>query len=42
MWKICDKNILKEKFEKLKYCLFKTKEWNEIVLGKRFFASIKG
>ena len=42
MCEICDNNISKEKYEKLRNYLFKMKESNEAVLGKWHFASIKG
>ena len=42
MCEICDKNISKEKHEKLRNYLFKIKELNKIVPGKWLFASIKG
>ena len=42
MCEICDKNISKEKYDKLRKYLFKLKELNEIVIGKWLFASIKG
>ena len=35
MCEICDKNISKEKYEKLKNYLFKVKELNKTVLEKR-------
>ena len=41
MREICDKNILKEKYEKLRNYSFKMKELNKIVLGKGPLASIK-
>ena len=40
-YEICDKNISKEKYEKLRKYLFKIKEFNENILGKKFFTSIK-
>ena len=41
-YEICDKNISKEKYEKLRKYLFKIKEFNENILGKGFITSIKG
>ena len=41
MRKICDKNILKEKYEKSRNYLFNMKEMNKSVLGKGLMASIK-
>ena len=41
-YEIYDKNISKEKYEKLRKYLLKTKEFNENILGKGFITSIKG
>ena len=40
--KIFDKNISDKKHEKLRNYLFKMKKFNQIVLGKGLFVSIKG
>ena len=39
MCEVCDKNISKEKYEKLRNYLFKMKKLNEIVLQKGLLAS---
>ena len=41
-YEIYDKNISKEKYEKLRKYLLKTKEFNENIIGKGFITSIKG
>ena len=40
-YEICDKNISKEKYEKLRKYLFKIKEFNENILGKGFITTKK-
>ena len=40
-YEICDKNILKEKYEKLRKYLFKTKKFSEIFLEKGSLPPIK-
>ena len=40
-YEICDKNISKKIYEKVRKYLFKMKEFNENILIKRFFTSIK-
>ena len=41
MSKIYNKNIANEEYQKLKDCLFKMRELNQIVLGTGLIASIK-
>ena len=40
-YEICDKNISKGKYEKLRKCLFKTKKFSENILGKGFITPNK-